>query len=144
LTSSIAVADSFLETGEIVSTRGREQDSVLRYAATPGDLLKGAPIVILINGGSASAAEIVAGALQDNARATLIGSRTFGKGSVQTVMPVGNERAIKITTALYYTPDGRSIDSSGIAPDFEVNVPAGGSYEEILIRTALATLKTQI
>jgi len=143
LQSCVAVSDTFLDSGQIVSTRGRDDELVMNFAATPGDALNGAPIVVLINGGSASAAEIVAGALQDNSRAVLLGTRSFGKGSVQTVMPVDNDRAIKITTALYYTPSGRSIQKQGIKPDQEIVVPVGRSYESTLIETALKNLQKQ-
>lgn len=140
LKSSIDVADAFIETGEIVSTRGRQGDE-LHYKATPGDALNGAALTVLINSGSASAAEIVAGALQDHARAELLGSRSYGKGTVQTVMPVTANRAIKLTTALYYTPAGRVIQDSGIEPDIEITPPQGKSYEETLLSTALSRLK---
>jgi carboxyl-terminal processing protease len=119
LDQAIAVSDTFLERGEIVSTRGRAEASQ-RYNARPGDLTNGKPLIVLINGGSASASEIVAGALQDHKRATLLGSRSFGKGSVQTVMPVGGYGALKLTTARYYTPSGRSIQAKGIQPDIEL------------------------
>ncbi len=119
LDQAIAVSDAFLERGEIVSTRGRTEGSQ-RYNAKSGDLTNGKPLIVLINGGSASASEIVAGALQDHKRATLLGSRSFGKGSVQTVMPIGNFGALKLTTARYYTPSGRSIQAKGIQPDIEL------------------------
>jgi carboxyl-terminal processing protease len=119
LDQAIAVSDAFLERGEIVSTRGRTEGSQ-RFNAKTGDLTNGKPLIVLINGGSASASEIVAGALQDHKRATLLGSRSFGKGSVQTVMPIGNFGALKLTTARYYTPSGRSIQAKGINPDIEL------------------------
>jgi carboxyl-terminal processing protease len=119
LEAAVAVADAFLDSGVIVSAKGRTAESKFEMSATPGDELNGAPIVILVNGGSASAAEIVAGALKDHHRATLMGRTTFGKGSVQTVMPLGHDRAIKLTTSLYYTPSGISINHRGIAPDIE-------------------------
>lgn len=119
LDQAISVSDTFLERGEIVSTRGRAEASQ-RYNARPGDLTNGKPLIVLINGGSASASEIVAGALQDHKRATLLGSRSFGKGSVQTVMPIGGVGALKLTTARYYTPSGRSIQAKGIQPDIEL------------------------
>lgn len=141
LKACVAVADTFLDAGDIVSTRGRDNQIALQFAATQGDTLNGAPMVVLINGGSASAAEIVAGALQDNQRAVLLGTRSFGKGSVQTVMPVTNDHAIKLTTALYYTPSGRSIQKLGIEPDQEISAAVGRSFETTLLETALNNLK---
>ena len=120
LEAAVAVADAFLERGVIVTARGRTAESKFEMDATPGDELAGAPIVVLINGGYASAAEIVAGALKDNHRATLMGRTTFGKGSVQTVMPLSGDRALKLTTSLYYTPSGISINHTGISPDIEL------------------------
>ena len=120
LDQAIAVTDSFLERGEIVSTRGRAADDTQRHNARPGDLTNGKPLIILTDVGSASASEIVAGALQDHRRATLLGSRSFGKGSVQTVIPISQFGALKLTTARYYTPAGRSIQAKGIAPDIEL------------------------
>jgi carboxyl-terminal processing protease len=120
LEAAVAVSDAFLQGGVIVSAKGRTPDATFEMDATPGDELNGAPIVVLVNGGSASAAEIVAGALKDHRRATLMGRTTFGKGSVQTVMPLSDDRAIKLTTSLYYTPSGISINHRGIHPDIEL------------------------
>ncbi len=120
LDQAVSVSDIFLEQGEIVSTRGRHEDLAQRYNADPDDLIEGLPLVVLINGGSASASEIVAGALQDHNRAVLLGTESFGKGSVQTIIPMGGQGAMRLTTARYYTPSGRSIQALGIEPDIEV------------------------
>lgn len=117
VTSAVGVADDFLDSGLIVSTRGRLPQSDLKFSAMPGDLLNGAPMIVLVDNGTASAAEIVTGALKDHHRALVMGRRTFGKGSVQTILPVGNGDALKLTTARYYTPDGTSIQVAGITPD---------------------------
>jgi carboxyl-terminal processing protease len=123
LSQAVYVADAFLDAGEIVSTRGREEADSDRYNAQPGDLAMGRPIVVLINGGSASASEIVAGALQDHRRAIVVGTQSFGKGSVQTLMPLQGDAAMRLTTARYYTPSGRSIQALGISPDIIVQQP---------------------
>jgi carboxyl-terminal processing protease len=120
LDQAVAVSDAFLEQGEIVSTRSRAKEDQQRFNARPGDLAKGKPVIILINGGSASASEIVAGALQDHKRAIVLGTTSFGKGSVQTIRPLGQHGAMRLTTALYYTPSGRSIQKTGIEPDIFV------------------------
>ncbi|MFC3182909.1 S41 family peptidase [Cypionkella sinensis] len=123
LKQAILTSDAFLNEGEIVSTRGRNAEDSSRENATPGDLADGKPIVVLINGGSASASEIVAGALQDHRRAIVVGTKSFGKGSVQTLIPLKGEGAMRLTTARYYTPSGRSIQSLGVMPDIVVNQP---------------------
>lgn len=120
LTAAVQVADDLLEKGGIVSTRGRISISDANFDATPGDLMQGAPVVVLTDAGSASASEVLAGALHDNKRARIVGSRTFGKGSVQTVLPLDNGDSVKLTTARYYTPSGRSIQATGIVPDVEL------------------------
>ncbi|NOZ52808.1 MAG: S41 family peptidase [Gammaproteobacteria bacterium] len=120
LNAAVEVSDAFLEKGLVVYTQGRVADSELKFNATPNELLEGAPMVVLVNGGSASASEIVAGALQDHKRAVIMGQRTFGKGSVQTILPLKNNTALKLTTARYYTPSGRSIQADGIHPDIEL------------------------
>mgnify|MGYP000701018571 FL=1 len=120
LTSAVEISDDFLDSGVIVTTRGRLKQSDLSFNATPGDLLDGAPLVVLVDNGTASAAEIVTGALKDNHRAVVIGRRTFGKGSVQTVLPIDDTHAVKLTTARYYTPNGTSIQAAGITPDIEL------------------------
>ncbi len=137
LQASVEVADAFLTSGQIVYTDGRFADSDGNFYATPSDPSEGVPMIVLINTGSASAAEIVAGALQDHGRAVIMGTRSFGKGSVQSVLPLNNQRALKLTTSLYFTPDGRSIQAQGIAPDIVVDealvtrrMPRRGVYSE--------------
>jgi len=129
LDQAVSVSDALLERGEIVSTRGRDEQVVMRFDAHPGDLTQGKPIIVLVNGGSASAAEIVAGALQDHRRASVLGTRSFGKGSVQTIIPLGENGALRLTTALYYTPSGRSIQGKGIVPDIVVEQPLPDEFK---------------
>ncbi|MFZ2586813.1 MAG: S41 family peptidase [Alphaproteobacteria bacterium] len=140
LNQAIAVADDFLVGGEVVSTRGRIEGQNARYSAQGGDIMNGKPILVLINGGSASAAEIVAGALQDNKRAITVGTKSFGKGSVQTVFNLPGGTGMRLTTALYYTPAGRSIQAKGIEPDIEIKAPAiktknGDEFDESMLPT---------
>jgi len=120
LDQAIAVSDAFLDRGEIVSTRGRREEDTQRFTSRAGDSVKGKPVIVLVNGGSASASEIVAGALQDHRRATIVGSRSFGKGTVQTIIPLGRNGAIRLTTARYFTPSGRSIQAEGVEPDIQI------------------------
>ncbi|MEE3024845.1 MAG: S41 family peptidase, partial [Pseudomonadota bacterium] len=134
LTEAVSVSDAFLEEGEIVSTRGRDADGGSHVYAKAGDIARGRPMVILINSGSASASEIVAGALKDHKRAVILGTRSFGKGSVQSVIPISNTSAIRLTTARYYTPSGVSIQGRGIVPDIEVELARIEAVEGGVVR----------
>jgi carboxyl-terminal processing protease len=137
LTSAVQIADDLLDSGKIVSTRGRIAISDTQFSATPGDRMHGAPVVVVVDAGSASAAEVLAGALTDNHRARIVGSRTFGKGSVQTLLPLDNGDSVKLTTARYYTPSGKSIQARGITPDVVLHpdkgVDAQADYAEALL-----------
>ena len=131
LDQAVGVSDAFLERGEVVSTRGRDPKNVTRFEARPGDEIDGKPLLVMVNGGSASASEIVAGALQDHHRATVLGTRSFGKGSVQTIIPLGEDiGSLRLTTALYYTPAGKSIQGKGIVPDIRVEQPLPEEFKD--------------
>ena len=135
--SAVALADAFLEEGEIISIRGRTSDQIEHFNAHPGDIINGKPLVVLINGGTASAAEIVAGALQDHKRATLVGTRSFGRGSTQTIVPLGaRSGALRLTTRRYFTPAGRSFDGTGLVPDIEIQQDVSANREGDKVLTA--------
>ena len=141
LDQAVKVSDLFLEQGEIVSTRSRNEEDTVKFSATPGDIAEGLPIVVMINEGSASASEITAGALQDHHRAIILGQKSFGKGSVQTVLPLRNKGAMRITTARYYTPSGRSIQATGIEPDIEVKPAKVEEIQSHGLNLSVADLK---
>ena len=145
LDQAISVSDTFLERGEVVSTRGRDPQNVNRYEARSGDSINGKPLIVMINGGSASASEIVAGALQDHHRATVLGTRSFGKGSVQTIIPLGEDiGSLRLTTALYYTPAGKSIQGKGIVPDIKVEQPLPEEFKDADVTRGESDLKGHI
>jgi carboxyl-terminal processing protease len=142
LQASVAVADAFLKSGLIVYTKGRQASAQLRFSASADDLIDGAPLAVLINNASASASEIVAGALQDHHRALIVGTPSFGKGTVQTVLPLQHERAVKLTTAHYFTPSGRSIQKHGITPDLVIETKPPGTSNDLLVAEALRQLRS--
>lgn len=145
LDQAVKVSDAFLNKGEIVSTRGREKSEIMRFDAKSGDITNGKPVIVIMNGGSASASEIVAGALQDNNRAIVLGTQSFGKGSVQTIMPLGGDNgSLRLTTALYYTPSGKSIQGKGITPDVVVDQPLPDEFKGYDVNLAESDLKGHI
>jgi carboxyl-terminal processing protease len=145
LDQAVDVSDAFLERGEVVSTRGRDPQNITRFDAEKGDEINGKPLIVIVNGGSASASEIVAGALQDHKRATILGTTSFGKGSVQTIIPLGEiEGSLRLTTALYYTPSGKSIQGKGIIPDIKTEQPLPDEFKDVDVKAAESKLKGHI
>lgn len=145
LDQAVNVSDAFLERGEVVSTRGRDPQNITRFDAEKGDEIDGKPLIVIVNGGSASASEIVAGALQDHKRATILGTTSFGKGSVQTIIPLGEiEGSLRLTTALYYTPSGKSIQGKGIIPDIKTEQPLPEEFKDVDVKAAESKLKGHI
>ncbi len=145
LDQAVAVSDAFLDRGEVVSTRGRDPQNIRRYDSEKGDMIDGKPMIVMVNGGSASASEIVAGALQDHKRATVLGTKSFGKGSVQTIIPLGQTGgALRLTTALYYTPAGKSIQGKGIVPDIVTEQPLPEELKDVDTKAAESELKGHI
>ncbi|GHC73792.1 S41 family peptidase [Limoniibacter endophyticus] len=144
LDQAVSVSDAFLDRGEIVSTRGRDAKNISRFDSQAGDLADGKPLIVLVNGGSASASEIVAGALQDHKRAAVLGTRSFGKGSVQTIIPLGENGALRLTTALYYTPAGKSIQGRGITPDIVIEQPLPDEFKDMNVTRGESALRGHI
>lgn len=145
LDQAVNVSDAFMERGEVVSTRGRDPQNITRFDAEKGDEIDGKPLIVIVNGGSASASEIVAGALQDHKRATILGTRSFGKGSVQTIIPLGEvEGSLRLTTALYYTPSGKSIQGKGIVPDIKTEQPLPDEFKDADVKAGESKLKGHI